>query len=91
MAEPTVPDFRRALLARFKQAEESGERHVEVWCRNLHDEVNPGGNKPAVCSGVMWVETAEGTCEVVSSPPGGAGYSLTIRYGVPRRPSRFGR
>lgn len=90
MAEPMVPEFRRALLARFTQAEKSGKRHLEVQCRDLHDEVNSGGNKPAVCSGVMWVETSEGNCEIVSTPPGGAGRSLTIRYGLPRRPSRFG-
>ena len=54
MAEATVPEFRRALLARFRKAEKSGERHLEVACRDLHDKVNSGGNKPAVCSGVMW-------------------------------------
>ena len=89
MPEATVPEFRRALLARFRQAEEAGKRHLEVACRDLHDEVNSDGNKPAVCSGVMWVETSEGNCEIVSTPPGGAGRSLTIRYGLPRRPSRF--
>ena len=90
MAEATVPEFRRALLARFRKAEKSGKQHLEVACRDLHDEVNSGGNKPAVCSGVMWVETSEGNCEIVFTPPGGAGRSLTIRYGLPRRPSRFG-
>ena len=91
MAQPKVTEFRRALLARFIQAEELGKSHIEIGCGGLHDEVNLGGNKPAVCSGVMWVETAEGNCEIVSTPPGGAGRSLTIRYGLPRRPSRFGR
>ena len=50
------------------------------------DEVESGGNEPAVCSAVMWVDASEGNCEVVSTPPGGTGRSLTIRYGLPRRP-----
>ena len=60
MAQAKVTEFRRALLARFIQAEELGKSHIEIGCGGLHDEVNLGGNKPAVCSGVMWVETAEG-------------------------------
>ena len=90
MPEPRVPEFRRALLAQFTKAEKAGKPNVEVRCGDLHDKVNPGGNKPAVCSGVMWVETAEGNCEVISAPPSGTGRSLTIRYGLPRKPSRFG-
>lgn len=85
-----MPEFRRALLARFAAAEKRGDRHLTVTCGDLHDEVNPGGHKPAVCSGVMWVETTAGDCEVQYSPPGGAGPSLTIRYSLPRSPSEFG-
>lgn len=85
-----MPDFRRALLARFDAAEKRGDRHVTVISGDLHDEVNPGGNKPAVCSGVMWVETTAGNCEVENTPPGGAGRSLAIRHGLPRSPSEFG-
>lgn len=87
----TRADFRRALLARFERAMEKGEANVLVHCRDLHDEVKPcGTGRHPVCSGVMWVETSEGDCTVVDSPPGGAGAALTIRYGLPRRPSRFG-
>lgn len=85
-----APDFRRALLERFRQAELRGLEAVEVRCGDLHDEVNPHGRSPAVCSTVMWVETTAGNCEVLYSPPSGAGTRLQIRYGLPRRPSRFG-
>ena len=38
----------------------------------------------------MWVETAEGDCDIVDAPPGGAWPGLVIRYGLPRRLSPFG-
>ena len=92
MAEGKVTraDFRIALLARFQKATERRKQAVTVRCGDLHDELGPSGNRHPVCSGVMWVETSEGDCKVVDTPPGGAGPKLTIRYGLPRRPSRFG-
>lgn len=86
-----APDFRRGLLARFRRAEQRGLSFVEVRCGDLHNEVNPDGHSPAVCSTVMWVETTPGNCKVLHSPPSGAGPSLRIRYGLPREPSEFGR
>ena len=92
MAERKVTraDFRAALLARFQKAMKREESQVTVRCGDLHDEVGPNGNNHPVCSGVMWVETSEGDCNVLHTPPGGAGPNLTISYRLPRRPSRFG-
>lgn len=90
MASAKAADFRRGLLARFRRAEQRGLASVDVRCGDLHDEVNPYGQSPAVCSTVMWVETAVGNCEVLYSPPSGQGRRLEIRYGLPREPSNFG-
>ena len=90
MAGSWTGRFRSALLARFEWEAEAGRSEVEIRCGDLHDRVSPDGNRHPVCSGVMWVETTEGNCEVLHAPPGGAGPGLTIRYGLPRRPSPFG-
>ncbi len=86
----TREDFHRALLARFEWAAKRGEEQVTVRCGDLHGEVNPNGHSPAVCSGVMWVETTEGDCTVLYTPPSGTGPRLEIRYRLPRQPSKFG-
>ena len=65
--------------------EQAGKSYVEIHCGGLHDRVNEGEDRYAVCSGVMWVETAEGDCDIVDAPPRGAGPGLVIRYGLSRR------
>ena len=90
MAGSWTGQFRDALLARFEWEAEAGRSEVEIRCGDLHDRVSRDGNRHLVCSGVIWVETTEGNCEVLYSPPGGAGPGLVIRYGLSRRPSPFG-
>lgn len=82
--------FRDALVARFEREAEAGRSEVEIRCGDLHGRVSPDGNRHPVCSGVMWVKTTEGNCEVLYTPPGGAGSGPTIRYGLARRPLPFG-
>ena len=86
----TRGDFHHALIDRFQRATAQGEDATTVRCGDLHGEVNPNGHSPAVCSGVMWVETTEGRCTVMNTPPSGTGPNLTIRYRLPRQPSKFG-
>ena len=90
MNDTWVERFRRALLARFEWAEQAGKSYVEIHCAGLHDQISEGENRYPACSGVMWVETAEGDCDIVDAPPGGVGPGLIIRYGLPRRHSPFG-
>ena len=86
----TRDDFHHALLARFERATMQGEDRITGRCGDLHDEANSKGHSPVVCSGVMWVETTEGDCAIMNTPPSGTGRSFTICYWLPRQRSKFG-
>ena len=83
MAGSWTGRFRDALVARFEREAEAGRSEVEIRCGDLHDRVSPDGNRQPVCSGVMWVETTGGNCEVLYTPPRGRG----TRPGHPLRPA----
>ena len=83
---PPADEFRTGLQAHWARAEEGGASHVDVNAGDLHRGVGgypgPDHRMPNCCQ-VMRGEMAAGD-EVVESPPGGHGASLTIRYRLPR-------
>lgn len=90
---PTANDFREALYAWFRRAEEERraegkeESFIEINAGELHREVGgypePCNRMPSCCN-VMYGEMTDDD-KVVASPPEGRGASLTICYRLPRR------
>lgn len=83
---PTTQEFRSTLKALFAAAAARGATHIDVEAGDLHREVGgyPGCNHrmPSCCS-VMAQEMRTGD-SILSSPSGGKGASLIIRYFLPR-------
>ena len=83
---PRADEFISGLRAQWDRAEEGGASHVDINAGDLHRQVGgypgPEHRMPNCCQ-VMRGEMAAGD-EVVESPPGGHGASLTIRYRLPR-------
>ena len=83
----TRDDFSSALRDMFNNAEETGEKEIEITASKLHSEVGdyPDGklHRMPVCCGVMKKEMKAGD-RIVDQPRGGIGPRLTIRYKLPR-------
>jgi hypothetical protein len=83
---PTTEDFRKALLAMFATATQTGSSYIDVNAGQLHTRVGDypsANNRMPVCCNVMKKEMHAGDV-VLHAPPKGAGARVTIRYVLPR-------
>ena len=78
--------FAAELRAQLRSAEQRNLMYVDINSGELHRRVGgyPGADHrmPSCCRAMQ--DEMRGTDEVRSSPPSGAGASLTIRYRLPR-------
>lgn len=80
-------DFYGELTAQIARAQKHGAPHVEINSGELHRKVGgyPGpGHRMPLCCDALYFEQRVGD-EIVCSPKGGKGASLTIRYALPRK------
>jgi 5-methylcytosine-specific restriction protein A len=86
----SIVDFRSELKAQFQRAERRGAPHVEINAGELHRQVGdypgPSHRMPSCCE-AMYDEKGNGD-ELITSPEGGKGAALTIRYKLPRGSDR---
>jgi hypothetical protein len=83
---PNTFEFKEALLAHFREAQQEGLREITITAGELHREVGgyPGSShRLPVCCSVLRQAMLPGD-EVVQAPPSGKGASLKIRYQLPR-------
>ncbi len=85
-----LSDFRRAIWAQFKRAENQGRPHVEINAGELYRTL--GGYPPKrgeqhrmpLCCQAMRAELDAKRDQVVHETASGQAPSLTIRYKIPR-------
>jgi len=88
MRMPSAEEFRIALNAVFAERTKSGASSVVVVSGDLHRAVGGypaerGAHSMPNCCSVMR-QAVRARDQVISSPPSGAGATLTIRYLLPR-------
>jgi 5-methylcytosine-specific restriction protein A len=87
---PTKGQFRKEIRAQLRDAELGGIASIEINSGQLHRKLGgyPGENhQMRPCCEAMYDEKEAGDA-VLSAPKKGHGASVTIRYGLPRRPHR---
>ncbi len=83
---PTTEDFADAIRSRLRQAELSGQDHLEINSGDLHRSLGgypgPKAAMPSCCNAMYAAQRS--TDRIIAQPRKGKGASLTIRYKLPR-------